>query len=125
MGARVRARVCVCLCVCVCVVLWSTSVVHHSSCTKSNSNNDDNDGDDDDDDGDMKKSVHFYGSTGSFSPAIFHVAETVFISPLLPLKNSFPPTQPKPFSTGTITLTQKTTLIYFILSFLGSLATCY
>jgi len=103
-----------------CVVLWSTSVVHHRSCT--NSNNDDNDGDDD---GDMKKSVHFYGSTGSFSPAIFHVAETVFISPLLPLKNSFPPTQPKPSSTGTITLTQKTTLIYSFFSFLSSLATCY
>jgi len=110
----------------VCVVVWSTSVVHHRSCTNSNSNNDDNGGDDDDDDdGDVKKSVYFYGSTGSFSPAIFHVAETVFISPLLPLKNSFPPTQPKPSSTGTITLTQKTTLIYSLLSFLGSLATCY
>jgi len=44
-----------------------------------NDDDDDDGGDDDDDAGNVKKSVHFYGSTGSFSRAIFHVEKTVFI----------------------------------------------
>lgn len=61
-----------------------------------------------------KKSVHFYGSTGSFSRVIFHVERTVFISQFSHLKKKlFPPTQPKSSSTDTIKRTQKSSINFF------------